>query len=135
MAGWERVVTILGAVAAAALTAAIAIGVLGTTMTFGIAAAAIAAGIVLLLGSMGGVKKAMADTKVNAYASGGLPTKGSLFLANEKGPELVGSFGTRKAPNVVANNDMIVDAIKQASYLGNGGSHKSNQWWRHRTKN
>ena len=51
----------------------------------------------------------------SGYASGGFPTKGQMFIANEKGAELVGNIGGRTA---VANNDMIVSAIEQASYRG-----------------
>lgn len=43
-----------------------------------------------------------------AYASGGFPTEGELFMARESGPELVGTIGGRTA---VANNDQIVQGI------------------------
>lgn len=46
--------------------------------------------------------------KVKAYASGGFPDVGSLFIANEAGPEMVGTMGGRTA---VANNDQIVEGI------------------------
>ena len=42
------------------------------------------------------------------YADGGFPTEGSLFIANEQGPELVGQIGNQAA---VANNGQIVDGI------------------------
>ena len=45
---------------------------------------------------------------LKAYAQGGFPTKGDLFLANERVPEYVGSIGGQPA---VANNDQIVDGI------------------------
>ena len=45
---------------------------------------------------------------VRGFASGGFPEMGELFVANEAGPELVGSIGGRTA---VANNDQIVDGI------------------------
>ncbi len=45
---------------------------------------------------------------LKAYAQGGFPTKGDLFLANERTPEYVGSIGGQPA---VANNDQIVDGI------------------------
>lgn len=45
---------------------------------------------------------------VPAFASGGYPTEGQIFLANENGPELVGTIGNRTA---VANNDQIVAGI------------------------
>ena len=113
MSGWQRAITILGAVAAAALAAAIAIGVFHSTWTFGLGAAAIAGGIALVLGSMASVKNNMSNVK--AYAKGGYPDEGQMFIANEKGPELVGNIGGRTA---VANNDMIVQAIENASYRG-----------------
>lgn len=48
-----------------------------------------------------------------AYADGGFPDTGELFLANENGPELVGNIGNRTA---VANNDQITDGIATATY-------------------
>lgn len=44
------------------------------------------------------------------FADGGMPSTGSLFIANEAGPELVGSIGGRTA---VMNNDQIVSAVAQ----------------------
>lgn len=44
------------------------------------------------------------------YANGGFPASGQLFVANENGPEYVGSFGSRTA---VANSDQIVEGITQ----------------------
>lgn len=49
------------------------------------------------------------------FEKGGFPTKGSLFVANEAGAELVGNIGGRTA---VANNDMIIQGIENASYRG-----------------
>lgn len=49
--------------------------------------------------------------KVDWYATGGFPNAGELFMANEKGPEMVGKMGHR---NVVANNKQITDGIKAA---------------------
>lgn len=48
-----------------------------------------------------------------AYASGGFPEEGELFIARESGAELVGSMGGRAA---VANNDQIVEGIRQGVY-------------------
>lgn len=42
------------------------------------------------------------------YAEGGIPDTGSLFIANEAGPELVGQFGSGTG---VANSDQIVAGI------------------------
>lgn len=43
-------------------------------------------------------------------ASGGTVRAGNLFIANERGPELVGSYGGQSA---VMNNDQIVSAVSQ----------------------
>ena len=47
------------------------------------------------------------------FAAGGFPESGSLFLARESGPELVGSIGGHTA---VANNDQIVEAVSSGVY-------------------
>lgn len=52
--------------------------------------------------------KDLGTYSLKAYAQGGFPTKGDLFLANERTPEYVGSIGGQTA---VANNDQIVDGI------------------------
>ena len=46
--------------------------------------------------------------KPQLYEEGGFPTKGDMFIANEKAPEYVGSINNKPA---VANNDQIVDGI------------------------
>lgn len=52
---------------------------------------------------------------VDWYMDGGFPTKGDLFIANEREPELIGSMGNR---SVVANNTQITEGIADASYYG-----------------
>ena len=47
------------------------------------------------------------------FASGGFPATGSLFIANEAGPEMVGTIGNRTA---VVNNGQIVESIKAGVY-------------------
>ena len=47
------------------------------------------------------------------YANGGFPEAGQLFIANEAGPEMVGKMGNR---NAVANNNQIVDGIKNGVF-------------------
>lgn len=61
----------------------------------------------------GGKKFGLDIPKVKApqipyLASGGFPKVGQLFVANEKGPEMLGRMGNR---NVVANNNQIVSGI------------------------
>ena len=61
---------------------------------------------------------------IQAYANGGLPSGGQLFMAREAGPELVGKIGRHTA---VMNNNQIVDSVKAGVYeavsaaLSNGG--------------
>lgn len=49
-------------------------------------------------------------------AGGGSVETGSLFLANENGPELIGQVGNKTQ---VANNDQITESIKIATMAGN----------------
>ena len=48
--------------------------------------------------------------KIYAYANGGFPDMGQMFVARENGAEMVGRIGNRTA---VANNDQIVQAVSQ----------------------
>ena len=62
------------------------------------------------------------EFSIPLFASGGYPDEGQLFIARERGAEMVGSIGGRTA---VANNDQIVEAIRLAVYdamVAAGGS-------------
>lgn len=50
------------------------------------------------------------------FASGGFPTMGDIFIANEAGPELVGTIGNRTA---VANSDQITQGIAEGVSAAN----------------
>lgn len=51
---------------------------------------------------------------VPQFASGGVfPRMGQLFVANERGPEMIGNFGSK---SVVANNDQITEGISRGVY-------------------
>lgn len=50
-------------------------------------------------------------SSIRAYATGGFPDSGQLFIANEGSPELIGNIGGKTA---VANNDQITAGIAQA---------------------
>ena len=50
---------------------------------------------------------------IQAYANGGIPAGGQLFMAREAGPELVGKIGRHTA---VMNNNQIVDSVKAGVY-------------------
>lgn len=61
----------------------------------------------------GGVYKNGKWSPVNAYASGGLPSTGQMFIAREAGPELVGNLGGGTG---VMNNDQIVASVSAGVY-------------------
>lgn len=50
---------------------------------------------------------------ITAYASGGTPGMGQMFIAREAGPELVGTLGGNTA---VMNNDQIVASVSAGVY-------------------
>lgn len=52
--------------------------------------------------------KSLQGITYGTFATGGFPTTGQLFIANEAGPELVGSMGNK---TTVANNQQIVAGI------------------------
>ena len=76
---------------------------------------AFSAGIYGMISSAKGDIPKLGNNFSGFFAEGGFPTRGSLFVANEAGAELVGNIGGKTA---VANNDMIVQAIENASYRG-----------------
>lgn len=53
------------------------------------------------------------------YASGGFPEEGSLFWAQEAGPELVGTIGGQSA---VANSDQIIQGVASGVAAGMRGA-------------
>lgn len=64
----------------------------------------------------GGAFQLFTIPQIPAFASGGYPTIGEMFLARESGPEMVGRIGNRTA---VANNDQITDGIATAVTVAN----------------
>ena len=110
MSGWQKIISVAGLLSTAIFGLAIATGTLQSTLSWGIAIGGIVAGIAMVVGSI-----KSAQSSITAFANGGYPDTGQLFIANESGAELVGNIGGRTA---VANNDMIVKAIEQASYRG-----------------
>lgn len=69
-----------------------------------------------LKGNVNIAKGGAVNLKLQAYASGGFPAAGQMFIANEAGPELVGTIGGHTA---VANNDQIVESVSQGVYAAN----------------
>lgn len=69
----------------------------------------------LIAGSVNLNASGVSAARPNLYASGGLPSAGELFIANERRPELVGSLNGHSA---VANNEQIEAGIEEAAYRG-----------------
>lgn len=59
---------------------------------------------------------------MKTYANGGFPTQGELFMAREKGPELVGRIGNSTA---VMNNNQILDQMTIAVARGMSANKQS----------
>lgn len=64
-----------------------------------------------------------AKIKFSAYAAGGFPSVGELFVAGEAGPEWVSTMGGSTA---VANQDQMTAGIRQAAYEGVSQALKEN---------
>ena len=60
---------------------------------------------------------------ITQYASGGLPPVGQMFIAREKGPELVGKIGSNTA---VMNNNQIVSSVASGVYNAVKSANSSN---------
>lgn len=61
----------------------------------------------------GGVYSNGKWSPITQYANGGLPPIGQMFIARERGPELVGKIGSHTA---VMNNNQIVESVKAGVY-------------------
>lgn len=61
----------------------------------------------------GGIFKNGKWQDITMYADGGLPPVGQMFVAREKGPELVGKIGNSTA---VMNNNQIVSSVSAGVY-------------------
>ena len=79
-------------------------------------AAAITIGAIALIpatmGTSMGAAAAAVPMLAGAFATGGFPDEGQMFIAREAGPELVGTLNGHTA---VANNDQIVSGIASAN--------------------
>ncbi|WP_312611481.1 phage tail tape measure protein [Oscillibacter sp.] len=92
MSGMEKVISVLGLVTAAALTAAVALGAFQSAATMGVAAIGIVAGVTAVLASISmaekRAKQMSSSTTVPAFANGGSLTSGSAVVG-EAGAELL----------------------------------------------
>lgn len=74
----------------------------------------------LLNGAIGIINKipgvnitTISELSIPRLAEGGIVNEGQMFIARERGPELVGSIGRKTA---VANNDQIISGIESGVY-------------------
>ena len=85
----------------------------GTNLGNGISSALKKTTLPTLKGTVTTGSDGTASIKFKAYAAGGFPTDGEMFIAREAGPEMVGSIGNRTA---VVNNDQIVESVSKGVY-------------------
>lgn len=114
--GWgQRIITVVSAITAGFIGLYVAIKALQFTLPAALALGATLAGGVLLLGSQ------FAKNSVSKFAEGGMPDKGTMFVAGEAGAEIV--YNTPSGQSGVAN----VQQIAQATYSGT--MQALNDWW------
>lgn len=106
----KTLVGILGTLASTLLTVAAAWMAVHGAMSWGTAIPVIVGAVSVGIASMVSLVKG-----IKQYKNGGIVEQGQMFIANEAGAELVGSFDGKTG---VANNQMIVSAIEEASYRG-----------------
>lgn len=87
----------------------------GKNLGTGIASGFKSTGFPTLKGTVSVADGDQVSLKLKAYAQGGFPSVGEMFIAREAGPELVGTIGNKSA---VANNDQIVEALRRGVYDG-----------------
>ena len=62
------------------------------------------------------------NSKFKDYATGGMPPIGQIFIANEKGPELIGNIGGQ---SFVANQNQMMDLLDKK--IGNAQKNTGTQ--------
>lgn len=60
-----------------------------------------------------GASSSRGGARVSAYATGGFPTAGELFIANESGAEMIGKIGSKSA---VVNNEQIIQGVARGVF-------------------
>lgn len=116
LSGWQKVVGLLGSVAAAALGAAMAFGAFHSAWSMGLATAGIIAGIAAIAAVIATSKSEIENMEVPMFANGGLPNKGSMFIAGEAGPELVTNMGGGQSG--VMNMEQLENAVARGILVG-----------------
>lgn len=123
MSTWEKVIGIFGAIGAAALAAAAAVAAFHGAWTLGTAAIAIVGGLAAITAAFVGFKASMRD--IGQFAKGGVPDKGSLFIAGEAGAELVTS--TSGGGSAVMNMEQLQTAITRGMLVAMASNESDQQ--------
>lgn len=116
MNGMQKIVSVLGVLTVALLSAAIAFGAFHSAWSLGLAIAGIAAGIVAVTAAVNSAKANIDSMEIPKYANGGSPSKGSLFYAGEAGAELVTQ--TSGGGSAVMNMKQLEDAVAKGFIRG-----------------
>jgi hypothetical protein len=116
LSGFQKVIGILGSLTAAALGAAMAFGVFHSAWSIGVATAGIIAGIAAIASVIATSQSEIENMEVSFFADGGLPDKGSLFIAGEAGAELVTNMGGGQSG--VMNMEQLEQAVARGMYVG-----------------
>lgn len=109
MSGWEKAISVMGALVVAATAAAIAMGAVQSAASMGIAAAAIIAGVVAITAAVNSATKRANQAQLQGgarlpmMAEGGILTRGSAIVG-EAGPELLTQAGGRSIVQPLTNN-------------------------------
>ena len=109
MSGWEKAISVFGALVVAATAAAIALGAVQSAASMGIAAAAIVAGVVAITAAVNSATKRAEQNQLSQrngipmMANGGVLTRGSAIVG-EAGPELLTMQGGRAVVQPLTNN-------------------------------
>ncbi len=122
MNAWQRLIAIIGVATTAVLGLAIAFGAFHSAWSLGAAVVGITAGIVAVVGSINAAKSSASSNKVSYFANGGMPDKGSLFVAGEGGAEFV--YNMPSGQSGVANVQQIAQAVYQGTYQA------TMDWWK-----
>ena len=110
MSGWEKAISVMGALVVAATAAAIALGAVQSAASMGIAAAAIGAGVVAITAAVNSATKRAEQNQLTQQrggipmmADGGVLSSGSAIVG-EAGPELLTMQGGRAVVQPLTNN-------------------------------
>ena len=83
------------------------------SLTLSAAISGVSKALSLIFKADGGVLRNGSWSPITAFAGGGIPDMGQMFVARESGPELVGTLGGHTA---VMNNDQIVASVSAGVY-------------------